>query len=138
MENVNARQSDICEEFITDTSRINAIREDLAAVQGLSEIFRVLGDENRTRIVWALSRRELCVCDIANLLGVSSSLVSHNLRLLRSLRLVKYRKEGKQAFYTLDDGHIVQLIKAAIDHYQEQRPVAAQPPDEAGDPSTTS
>lgn len=115
------RASDLCEEFQADAERVAEIRADLERVTGLSEIFRVLGDETRTRIVWALSRRELCVCDIANLLGVSSSLVSHHLRLLRSLRLVKYRREGKMAYYTLDDDHIVQLIRAAMDHYDEDR-----------------
>ncbi|HHT27382.1 MAG TPA: helix-turn-helix transcriptional regulator [Firmicutes bacterium] len=114
------KPTDACEEFTPDAQRVSGVHTDISAVQGISEIFRVLGDQTRTQIVWALANQELCVCDIAQLLGVSSSLVSHHLRLLRHLRLVKFRKEGKQAFYTLDDDHVVQLIHAAIDHYHEQ------------------
>lgn len=114
------KPTDACEEFTPDAQRVSGVHTDISAVQGISEIFRVLGDQTRTQIVWALANQELCVCDIAQLLGASSSLVSHHLRLLRHLRLVKFRKEGKQAFYTLDDDHVVQLIHAAIDHYHEQ------------------
>ncbi|NLN20231.1 MAG: helix-turn-helix transcriptional regulator [Firmicutes bacterium] len=121
MEYKEAKALDLCDEFLTDETRIDQLKEDLERVGGVSEIFKVLGDETRTRIVWALSQCELCVCDIAALLGVSSSSVSHHLRLLRSLRLVKYRREGKMAYYSLDDDHIVQLIQAALDHYEEQQ-----------------
>ena len=119
MEYKEAKALDLCDEFLTDETRIDQLKEDLERVGGVSEIFKVLGDE--TRIVWALSQCELCVCDIAALLGVSSSSVSHHLRLLRSLRLVKYRREGKMAYYSLDDDHIVQLIQAVLDHYEEQQ-----------------
>ncbi|MGI6611520.1 MAG: ArsR/SmtB family transcription factor [Limnochordia bacterium] len=120
MEYTEQSAPDVCEEFLIDGTRVGQLRADLERVGGVSEIFKVLGDETRTRIVWALSCCELCVCDIAALLGVSSSSVSHHLRLLRSLRLVKYRREGKMAYYSLDDDHIVQLIRAALDHYEEQ------------------
>ena len=122
MEYKEDKAEDVCDEYAADANRTAKLRADLAKVGGVSEIFRVLGDETRTRIVWALSQQELCVCDIADLLGVSSSAVSHHLRLLRSLRLVKYRREGKMAYYSLDDDHIVQLIRAALEHYEEQRP----------------
>ena len=75
-------------------------------VQRLAETFKVLGDATRTKIIFALSQEELCVCDIANLLGTTKSAVSHQLRVLRNMKLVKYRKEGKMAFYSLDDEHI--------------------------------
>ncbi|MGI6082301.1 MAG: ArsR/SmtB family transcription factor [Limnochordia bacterium] len=120
MERKESKAPDVCDEFLSDGTRVDQLKADLERVGGVSEIFKVLGDETRTRIVWALSRCELCVCDIAALLGVSSSSVSHHLRLLRSLRLVKYRREGKMAYYSLDDDHIVQLIRAALDHYEEQ------------------
>lgn len=120
MEHTEQGAPDVCQEFLTDTTHITQLRADLDRVGGVSEIFKVLGDETRTRIVWALSYGELCVCEIATLLGVSSSSVSHHLRLLRSLRLVKYRREGKMAYYSLDDDHIVRLIRAALEHYEEQ------------------
>jgi DNA-binding transcriptional ArsR family regulator len=85
----------------------------------LVEIFKALGDETRCRIVYLLSEDELCVCDIAAILESSSSLVSHHLRILRHLRLVKCRKEGKRAFYSLDDIHILNLITQALEHVSE-------------------
>ncbi len=87
----------------------------------LVETFRALGDPTRVRILDALSRAELCVCDIAGLLDVSESAISHQLRLLRSLRLVKSRREGRHIFYTLDDHHIVKLFAAGLEHVEERR-----------------
>jgi len=91
------------------------------AVVTLAETFKVLGDPTRLRIVFALSRDELCVCDLANVLGVSQSVVSHSLRALRQMRLVRYRKEGKIAYYVLDDEHIGSLLGQGFRHVQEQR-----------------
>jgi DNA-binding transcriptional ArsR family regulator len=89
-------------------------------VVSLSEIFKVLSDPTRLKIVLALAKEELCVFDIAQLLGVTNSAVSHQLRLLKTLRLVKYRKDGKMVFYTLDDEHIEDLIRIATRHVSEQ------------------
>ena len=85
----------------------------------LAETFKVLGDPTRLRIVHALSRDELCVCDIATVLGVEQSVVSHSLRALRQMRLVRYRKEGKIAYYTLDDDHIAALVTEGFRHVEE-------------------
>ncbi|MEO7647121.1 MAG: metalloregulator ArsR/SmtB family transcription factor [Gemmatimonadaceae bacterium] len=85
----------------------------------LSETFRVLGDPTRLRIVYALAREELCVCDLANVLGASQSVVSHSLRALRQMRLVRYRKDGKIAYYTLDDTHIKSLLTEGFHHVEE-------------------
>ena len=82
----------------------------------LSEIFKVLGEPTRMRIIDALSHCELCVCDLAELLGMTSSAISHHLRVLRNTRLVKYRKEGKSVFYSLDDDHIMQLFQQGLEH----------------------
>ena len=90
-------------------------------VSALAETFRVLGDPTRLRIAFALSREELCVCDLATLLGVSQSVVSHSLRALRQMRLVRYRKAGKIAYYALDDAHIASLIGEGFRHVEEQR-----------------
>lgn len=85
----------------------------------LAEVFRTLGDPTRVKILQALSVEELCVCDLAKLLGISESATSHQLRVLRSQKLVRYRKEGKMAFYSLDDAHIDSLMKEALRHVRE-------------------
>ncbi len=97
------------------------MREKVLEVAGLSELFKVLADETRTKIIYLLSEQELCVCDLAELLDMSMPAISHHLRLLRAMRLVRYRREGKQVYYTLDDDHIVNLIQQAQAHYAEER-----------------
>jgi ArsR family transcriptional regulator, lead/cadmium/zinc/bismuth-responsive transcriptional repressor len=87
----------------------------------LAETFKVLGDPTRVRILDALSRTELCVQDIARAVGHSESAVSHQLRLLRGMRLVRARRDGRLIFYALDDQHIVQLFEQALTHVQERR-----------------
>lgn len=82
----------------------------------LAETFRVLGDTTRVRILHALSLEELCVCDIASLLGTTKSAVSHQLRLLRSLRVVKYRKDGRIVYYSLEDSHVANLLREGLSH----------------------
>ena len=89
------------------------------AVGALAETFRVLGDPTRVRILDALSGGELCVCDIASLAGISESAVSHQLRLLRGMRLVRYRRSGRLVFYALDDHHIIELLRQGLTHVQE-------------------
>ncbi|MBM4167617.1 MAG: helix-turn-helix transcriptional regulator [Ignavibacteria bacterium] len=88
-------------------------------VVALAETFKVLSDPTRLKIVLALTREELCVYDIAEVLGATESAVSHQLRLLKTLRLVKQRKEGKHVFYSLDDDHIEDLIRIARTHITE-------------------
>lgn len=88
-------------------------------VELLAETFRVLGDPTRVRILDALSRAELCVCDVATLLGLSESAVSHQLRLLRGMRLVRPRREGRMVFYSLDDQHITSLFAQGLGHVEE-------------------
>ena len=98
-----------------------------ATVQEIAATFAVLGDPTRVRILDALSAGELCVCDIATLAGISESAVSHQLRLLRGMRLVRPRRAGRQVFYTLDDQHIVELLRLAVTHVQESAAEARQP-----------
>ena len=86
---------------------------------GLSETFKMLGDITRLKICLALSRQELCVSDIAALLDLTDSAVSHQLRIMKTMRLVQYRKEGKMTYYMLDDEHIEQLIRLGVRHVQE-------------------
>lgn len=89
---------------------------DVAAV---ADLFKVLGDGTRVRILDTLAQGERCVCDIASLVGMSESAVSHQLRLLRTTRLVRVRRLGRQAFYALDDHHIIGLLHDARRHVQE-------------------
>ena len=85
----------------------------------LAELFKAFGDYTRSRILFALSVHELCVCALAEVLDMSQSAISHQLRLLRAARLVRYRKEGKNVFYALDDEHVRNLIAQGIDHIRE-------------------
>jgi len=85
----------------------------------LSGTFSVLADPTRTKIIHALSSDELCVCDIASILGASLSAVSHQLRILRNMRIVKFRKDAKMVYYTLDDDHITTLFNEGLKHIRE-------------------
>jgi len=90
-----------------------------ATVVALAEIFKALGDTTRVRMLDALARDEVCVCDLAGMLGLTESAVSHQLRLLRSLRLVKSRRDGRHIYYALADQHIVKLFEQGLEHVQE-------------------
>ncbi|XPV77478.1 MAG: ArsR/SmtB family transcription factor [Desulfovibrio sp.] len=114
--------NDVCKEVCVHDERVERVKAaapDDESIDNASQLFKLLGDKTRMRILHALSVTELCVCDLASLLDVSISAVSHQLRLLRTARLVKFRKEGKNAFYSLHDQHIVTLLKAGVEHVQE-------------------
>ncbi|MGI6643931.1 MAG: ArsR/SmtB family transcription factor [Bacillota bacterium] len=113
------RDEDVCDVYCASQG-IDSLRETLADVAGLSEVFKVLADETRTQIIYLLSQKELCVCDLASILEMTSPAVAHHLRLLRAFRLVKYRRSGKMAYYSLDDDHILNMIREAQDHYAEE------------------
>lgn len=85
----------------------------------MAELFKALGDYTRVRILYALSINELCVCALAEVLDMSQSAISHQLRLLRAAKLVRYRKEGKNVFYTLDDNHVRSLVTQGLHHIRE-------------------
>ena len=89
-------------------------------IMRLSDIFKVMGDPTRLRIIHALSTGEMCVCDIACALGMEHSAISHQLRLLRNMRVVKFRKEGKAAFYSLDDEHVLRLFNEGLEHARHE------------------
>ena len=114
--------SDVCSEYsLSCEQNEKELREMLLEVSGLSELFRALADETRTRILYLLSKQELCVCDIAHLMEMSLPAVSHHLRLLKMMRLVRTRREGKQVFYALDDDHVLTLIRVAQEHFIDQK-----------------
>jgi ArsR family transcriptional regulator, lead/cadmium/zinc/bismuth-responsive transcriptional repressor len=113
-----------CDAPHLDLRGTQARRQHLMAartVAALAETFRALGDPTRVRILDALAAGELCVCDIATLAGISESAVSHQLRLLRGMRLVRPRRAGRQVFYSVDDHHIIELLKQALTHVEETR-----------------
>ena len=87
----------------------------------LSELFKSLGDQTRLKILFALSKNEMCVCDIASLLDMTQSAISHQLRVLRNVRLVKYHKVGKVVYYALDDNHVNEIFKQGLDHVEHQK-----------------
>jgi ArsR family transcriptional regulator, lead/cadmium/zinc/bismuth-responsive transcriptional repressor len=95
-------------------------RLDDASAAALAETFKMLGDPTRVRILDALARAEVPVCDLAELVGLSQSAVSHQLRLLRSMRLVRSRRDGRHIYYIVDDDHIVKLFKQGLEHVQER------------------
>jgi ArsR family transcriptional regulator, lead/cadmium/zinc/bismuth-responsive transcriptional repressor len=114
---------EVCDLVQIDLTRVRKIRAALVqpdAVQGLADTFSALGDPTRVRILDALSHGELCVCDLAAVLRLSQSAVSHQLRLLRGLRLVRPRREGRVVFYDLDDQHIISIFKQTLQHVEEQ------------------
>ena len=114
--------NDLCEVHLVHEDAVNAVLlhrasdEDLAY---LSDMFQMLASPTRLRIVEALAERELCVCDLAAVAGVSQSAVSHQLRQLRQMRIVRYRKEGRLAYYRLDDPHVGTLFRTGLEHVQE-------------------
>ena len=116
------KEEGICEEKCQHFNLINKVKLsniDRESIQELSEIFKLFADETRLRIICAILNTELCVCDLCELLNLSQSAVSHQLQLLRSSKLVKYRKDGKQVYYSLEDEHIESIIKMALAHTLE-------------------
>lgn len=110
---------DVCEQLSEHPQIINQARAEMLAddtVLRLAEIFKILGEPTRVKILDVLSKREMCVCDLAKTLQMGQSAISHQLRILRGARLVKYRKEGKEAWYSLDDGHILSLFSQGLEH----------------------
>jgi ArsR family transcriptional regulator, lead/cadmium/zinc/bismuth-responsive transcriptional repressor len=124
------KDTDVCDLVQIDLGRVRKIRAALVApdqVQGLADTFSALGDPTRVRILDALSHGELCVCDLAAVLKLSQSAVSHQLRLLRGLRLVRPRRQGRVVFYSLDDQHIISLFRQTLQHVEEQSLAPARP-----------
>ena len=85
----------------------------------LADLFKVFGDPTRIRILYALSAQELCVCDIASVLDMIQSAISHQLRILKQMKLVKFRREGKTVYYSLADSHVETILNQGLDHVLE-------------------
>ncbi len=109
---------DVCGQFsISCKEKAPELKASLLDVAGLSELFKAMADETRIKILHLLSMQELCVCDLAYLLDTNLPAISHHLRFLRMLNLVRSRRDGKQVFYTLSDSHVVELLETAKSHY---------------------
>lgn len=116
------KPEDVCEVTCVDEEKVNRLKSTISQQDTLSvaQIFKALADDTRIRIAYALiEEEELCVCDVANIVGSTTATASHHLRLLRNLGLAKYRKEGKLVYYSLDDDHVKQLIEIAFAHQME-------------------
>ena len=113
---------ELCQEYFLHEDRLEDAREGSPTeemVYDLVELFKVFGDVTRVKIIYALLESEMCVCDIASLLDMTQSAISHQLRVLKKARLVKFRKEGKTVFYSLDDQHIDKIFSFGLDHIKE-------------------
>ena len=111
-----------CDCTVIHHEAVEAVRHAMPPLEALTAVagfFKLLGDPTRLRIMWALEQRELCVCDLANVLGMTKSAVSHQLGALRRARLVKCRRDGKTVFYSLDDAHVKGMLDAGFDHIHE-------------------
>ena len=111
-----------CDYLHTHQEVIDRITQTLPPQENLydlAELYKVFGDSTRIRLLYVLMEEELCVCDLASLLGISLSAVSHQLRILKQARLVKFRKEGKTVFYSLADNHVKTIIAQGMEHIEE-------------------
>lgn len=113
---------EICQVTGVNQKRVERVSRAMPKAERLeetAEIFKVLGDPTRLRLLFALLQEELCVCDLAEFVEASPSAVSHQLRLLRTARLVRFRREGKMIYYRLDDDHVRRLLKEGLVHAAE-------------------
>ncbi len=104
-------------EVVEAVSKVMPLDDEL---YDLSDFFKVFGDSTRIKIMWALDESEMCVCDLAVLLNMTKSAISHQLKSLRAANLVKYRKEGKVVFYSLQDDHVKEILEKGLEHIREK------------------
>ena len=99
--------------------KVNKNMPDEEVLYDLAELFKIFGDSTRIKILYALLESEMCVCDIATLLNMTQSAISHQLRALKQSKLIRYRREGKTVFYSLADSHVVTIISQGLEHVEE-------------------
>jgi ArsR family transcriptional regulator, lead/cadmium/zinc/bismuth-responsive transcriptional repressor len=120
---VEGNEFERCDCNVIHEDIVNTVRKKMPSEENLydlAELFTVFGDTTRIRILWALAASEMCVCDIAVLLNMTQSAISHQLRVLKQARLVKYRKDGKVVYYSLDDAHVKQIFDQGLVHINEK------------------
>ncbi len=116
--------ADRCDCDVIHDDVVNSVRTKMPkeeTLYDLAELFKVFGDSTRIRILWALDEAEMCVCDIAYLLNMTQSAISHQLRVLKQAKLVRNRKEGKVVYYSLDDEHVKMIFDQGLVHINEER-----------------
>ena len=119
-----AKSDVLCDCDVIHAEVVDAVKKKMPEedeLYDLSDFFKVLGDSTRAKIMWALDEREMCVCDMAVLLNMTKSAISHQLRSLRQADLVKFRKEGKVVFYSLTDDHVKQIFEKGLEHIRESK-----------------
>ena len=116
--------NEVCETQHVHKKTVGAVKNampDEDTIYDLAELFKVFGDSTRTKIISALFEAELCVCDICAVLSMTKSAVSHQLNTLRAAQLVKYRRDGKNVYYSLDDQHVTDILERAMEHLRHSR-----------------
>ncbi|MBR3882729.1 MAG: winged helix-turn-helix transcriptional regulator [Clostridia bacterium] len=111
-----------CDEEVSNIELVNKVKNNLLSdeeIFDLAELFKVFGDSTRMKIINALMKQDLCVCDIALITNSTPSAISHQLRVLKQAKLVKYRKEGKSVIYSLDDEHVKEIFEKGREHIEE-------------------
>lgn len=114
---------DVCESLEFHPEIIKEVRQDMPkdeVLENIADTFKIFGDKTRIRILFLLHANELCVCDIAQLLDMNQSAISHQLRLLKQAKLIKSRRDGKQMYYSLDDSHVRTILRMGMEHVQEE------------------
>ncbi len=112
----------VCDVTVIHEDVVEKVKKELPReeeIEKTASLFKILGDNTRLKIISTLQKSEMCVCDIAHLLNMSQSLISHQLSVLRNARLVKYRRSGKVVYYTLDDEHIETIVQYGLIHISE-------------------
>lgn len=117
MDNIDVCNCSIIHEDVINKVKAHIPKEEV--LYDLADLFKTFGDSTRIKIIYALFQAEMCVCDIAALLGMTQSAISHQLRVLKQARLVKYRKEGKVVYYSLDDDHVKSIFDQGLLHISE-------------------
>ncbi len=124
MKKINDDKEAVCEIFCINKQKVETVQKLMKPEKvfiKLAQIFKAIGDLTRSKIIFALYNEELCVCDLAAILNISQSAVSHQLRILRNLDLVKYRKDGRVVHYSLNDAHIEHLFDEGLRHAEEKQ-----------------
>lgn len=114
----------ICNENCPHYNKISEVKKEeptFDEIMEMADMFKLFSDSSRLKIICSILNNELCVCDLCELLNLTQSNVSHQLQLLRTSKLVKYRKEGKQVYYSLKDEHVQRIIKMALEHIREEK-----------------
>lgn len=120
--NHHERDVPVCQVHCVNEEVVSRLKPRVDRVEGVARIFKALADDTRVKVIYALSEAELCVCDVAALIGGSKATASYHLRLLHHMGLAKYRKDGKLVYYRLADPHVGNLVREVLQHMEETSP----------------